>query len=200
MPREDDDDQNEGVENDLADAVEEEESDSDSGDDDQDDSSEESEESDDDSDDDEELGERGKRALDRMKRERKQLRAQLAETKKLAKKWEDSQKTEAQRLADNAKDNMTRAEKAEQKLMRLEIAIEKGLTPKQAARLQGDSREDMETDADELLEIFNARNSNGKAAPNGKPKEKLRGGADPEESREETDPKKLASQISRSRF
>ena len=187
------------VEEDLAQAVgnDDDEDQDDNQDDDRDDSSD-NDDSDDDSDDsDEELGERGKRALDRMKQERKRLRAELAEAKKIAKKWEDSQKTEAQRLADNAKEHSTRAEKAERKLARLEIAMEKGLTAKQAARLQGDTREELEQDADELLELFRVR---AEKQPSRKPKEKLSGGGDPDTEREETDPRKLAASISRNRF
>jgi len=41
---------------------------------------------------------------------------------------------------------------AETALVRLEVATEKGLTPKQAKRLQGKNREEFEADADELLE------------------------------------------------
>lgn len=37
---------------------------------------------------------------------------------------------------------------------RLEVAMEKGLSPKQAARLVGDTKEELEADADEVLELF----------------------------------------------
>jgi hypothetical protein len=37
---------------------------------------------------------------------------------------------------------------------RIEIGIEKGLTPKQAKRLQGTTKEELEADAEELLETF----------------------------------------------
>ena len=42
--------------------------------------------------------------------------------------------------------------KAELDLARVEIAAEKGLTPKQAKRLAGENREELEADADELIE------------------------------------------------
>ena len=64
---------------------------------------------------------------------------------------EESQKSESQKLAD-------RAEKAERELeatrtaaLRSQVALEKGLTQSQAKRLVGDSREELEADADELL-------------------------------------------------
>jgi hypothetical protein len=64
---------------------------------------------------------------------------------------EEASKTEAQKLAE-------RAEKAERELaaaqsasLRSEIALTKGLTPSQAKRLIGDTREELEADADQLL-------------------------------------------------
>ena len=46
------------------------------------------------------------------------------------------------------------AKTAQGNLLRLEVATEKGLTPKQAKRLQGETKEDLEADADEILETF----------------------------------------------
>lgn len=58
--------------------------------------------------------------------------------------------------ADLAKANAT-ATKAQGDLDRLTVGIEKGLTPKQAARLQGETKEDLEKDADEILETFGVK-------------------------------------------
>lgn len=41
--------------------------------------------------------------------------------------------------------------------LRLEVAVEKGLDPKQAKRLQGETKEDLEADADDLLESFGVK-------------------------------------------
>lgn len=49
------------------------------------------------------------------------------------------------------------AKDAQSKLLRLEVATEKGLTPKQAKRLQGETKEELEADADELLEDLGVR-------------------------------------------
>jgi multidrug resistance efflux pump len=49
------------------------------------------------------------------------------------------------------------ATKAQGDLDRLTVGIEKGLTPKQAARLQGETKEDLEKDADEILETFGVK-------------------------------------------
>lgn len=66
-------------------------------------------------------------------------------------KIRDSQRSDSEKA-------VARAEKAEAELatitprvMRLEVALAKGLTEKQAARLVGDTREALEADADELL-------------------------------------------------
>ncbi len=66
-------------------------------------------------------------------------------------KIRDSQRSDSEKA-------VARAEKAEAELatlaprvMRLEVALAKGLTEKQAARLVGNTREELEADADELL-------------------------------------------------
>ena len=56
------------------------------------------------------------------------------------------------KLEKQLEDAKAEAAKAELRADRVEIAAEKGLTPKQAKRLQGATREELETDADELLE------------------------------------------------
>ena len=49
------------------------------------------------------------------------------------------------------------AKKARTSLDKLEVGLEAGLTPKQAARLQGDTREELEADAKEVLETFGVK-------------------------------------------
>lgn len=68
--------------------------------------------------------------------------------------FEDRDKTEAQRLAERAEAAEKRALELETRALRLEVAAEKGLTPAQAKRLVGATREELEADADELLETF----------------------------------------------
>lgn len=48
------------------------------------------------------------------------------------------------------------AKKERDRADRLEVAMDKGLTPAQAKRLQGESKEELEADADEILELFGA--------------------------------------------
>jgi hypothetical protein len=64
---------------------------------------------------------------------------------------EDAQKSETQKLTDRAEKAEKRADEAEGRLARLEVALDKGLTPSQAKRLVGNTREELEADADELL-------------------------------------------------
>lgn len=88
-----------------------------------------------------------RRALNKANKEAETLRLKLQE-------FEDRDKTEAEKVAERAKDAESRAAKAESKATRLEVAFEKGLTPAQAKRLVGETREELEADADEILRDF----------------------------------------------
>lgn len=57
------------------------------------------------------------------------------------------------------------AKDAQLALDRLEVGIEKGLTPKQAARLQGENREALEKDADEILVTFGVKKTTTEEDP-----------------------------------
>ena len=104
---------------------------------------------------------------------------------------------------------------AKERVMRLraEVAAEKKLTAAQAKRLNGSSREELEADADELLEAFPASSSSGTEdgkgggdggdtggrPPSRRPAADLSGGSNPDDGQEkvETDPAKLASSVPR---
>lgn len=123
---------------------------------------------------------------------RKRLKeAEAAETK--LKELEDAKKSDLERAADKATSLEDRATKAETDLLRLRVALKKNLTESQAKRLIGTTEEELEADADELLESFGTATDKGK--PSGKPKERLRGGGDPTEDVEEMDPRKLAAKV-----
>ena len=64
---------------------------------------------------------------------------------------EEASKTEAQKAADRLAAAEKAATEASSSLARLEVALAKGLTPSQAKRLVGSTREELEADADELL-------------------------------------------------
>lgn len=66
----------------------------------------------------------------------------------------EQSKTEQQRATEALSAAERRAAEAEASALRLEIAAEKGLTPAQAKRLVGSTREELEADAADLLENF----------------------------------------------
>jgi hypothetical protein len=120
------------------------------------------------------------------------------------KKHEDKDKSEAERLQEAAQESRTRADRAEANLRRREIAEERA--PEHASlaqikavakRLAGESDEDMEADADELFSLLAPEPS--KPRTPSRPKERLRGGGEPDEEPEESDPRKLADLIRKSR-
>lgn len=125
------------------------------------------------------------------------------------KEYEDAQKSDSEKLTEKATTAEDRAKQAEAKAVRLEIAIDKGLTGKQARafakRLVGDTQEELEEDADELLASFKPNTSDeepqeeseeGKPEVKRRPTEKTkRTGATSRKEPEEMDPDKLAEAI-----
>ena len=112
----------------------------------------------------------------------------------------EADKTEAQKAADRAAEAEKRATEAESRALRLEVAQDKGLTPAQAKRLAGTSKEELEADADELLETFAPAKTDDEGEPPGtsrRPKERLTPGASASAEPEETDPRKLAADLPR---
>lgn len=110
---------------------------------------------------------------------------------------EDADKSELQKAQDATASEKRRADEAEGKLIRLEIAAEKGLSPAQAKRLVGSTREELEADADELLEAFGGKNGDGKKDPLKRPVGAGRSGTVPDAEPEENDPTKLAAMVPR---
>ncbi len=112
-------------------------------------------------------------------------------------KLEDAKKTAEQRLSER----LAQLEKDNEGLrldkLRSDVAIAKGLPPKLARRLTGSTKEELEADADDLLEDMPAPKSESRPSMSQKPKENLRGGGRPDEEPEETDPRKLAAKIPR---
>lgn len=89
----------------------------------------------------------------------KKARQELADAQARIKEFEDAQKSEDERREEALEEARKAAEAAdsranelEVKLLRNEVASEKNLTPKLAARLRGETREEIEADADTLLE------------------------------------------------
>lgn len=102
---------------------------------------------------------------DRLKREREKyadyddLKARAGEA--------DKSKTALDQLLEKVSGLEERATKAERQALRADVAQAKGLTPAQAKRLQGATREELEADADELLAMFKPADKDGKSADGG---------------------------------
>lgn len=126
-----------------------------------------------------------------------------------AKELEDAGKSDLERLTSEAQAHLARAEKAEGELLRLRVAVRKGLTETQAKRLVGATEDELEVDAEDLLASFRPPEPEKKdddeerprdRDPNRRrPQERLRPGAVPDADTEpvETDPRKLAAMVPR---
>jgi hypothetical protein len=143
---------------------------------------------------------KAKAKIKKANNEAANLRKRLKELEPLAKKakeLEDAQKSESEKLTEAKSTAEKQAAEAAQEAARLRVALKKGLTETQAKRLVGDSEEELETDADELLASFKPaeEEKEEKESPEDtrrRPKEKLRPGAVKSADPEETDPRKLA--------
>jgi hypothetical protein len=104
-------------------------------------------------------------------------KAELADARKKVQEFEDRNKTEGEKLTDRLTAAETRAQDAELRALRLEVAASKGLTPTQAKRLVGKTRDELEADADEIIEAFPPKQP--AAPPSSRPSATARGGTDP---------------------
>lgn len=153
-----------------------------------------------------ELGEAGKRALDNERRARRAAEKRLGELEAKVKEAEDAEKTEVEKLTGQVAELTKRAEASEAKATRFEVAAAKGLSLAQARRLVGSTKEELESDADEMRAELGLKDEEtkdeGEEAPAeeqgiGRPKEDLRPGAS-NEGEEQPDPGKLADSILKS--
>lgn len=110
------------------------------------------------------LGEAGQKALAAERKAKaaaeKQAKAaqkQLDELNKRLQEFEDRDKTEAQKLAEAKTAAEREAATAKQELLRYRVAARKKLPAELANRLQGATEEEMEADADNLLQVFGQR-------------------------------------------
>lgn len=134
-----------------------------------------------------------------LARKHEQQAKSNADAAKKLSEIEDKDKTEQQRMADKVSVAEGRAARAEQELARLKVAMRKGLTETQAKRLVGETEEELEADADDLLASFSSKDEDrdDKSDTSRRPKERLRSGAAPDEEPEETNPRKLAELVPR---
>jgi len=144
-----------------------------------------------------------KAEVDKWKKLSRQNEKNFREAQRKLQSKEDEGKTESQRLLDERDGFKTQAEKNAAELKRLTIAGETApehatlaQLRKVARRMAGEDDSALEEDAKELWADFAPATKSPVA---GKPRERLKGGADPDEEPDEMDPKKLAQMISRAR-
>lgn len=92
---------------------------------------------------------------------------------------EEATKTELQKALDAAAEASRRADEEALARIRAEVAHAKGLTPGQAKRLVGSTREELEADADEILAEFTPVGEDHDDSRR-RPKERLRSGVVPD--------------------
>lgn len=150
----------------------------------------------------------------------KALQASVDKLTSKVEEFESASKSETEKLTDKASKAEKEAVSAKAEASRLRVALAKGLDAVQAKRLIGDSEEELEQDADELLSSFKPKDDEKKAEdeePKGdpkdgkddddskedkpeerrRPKERLKTGATGDTEPEETDPAKLAARVPR---
>jgi hypothetical protein len=137
--------------------------------------------------------------VEKLRRENAAARKRAQEAEAKAKEYEDSQKSEKDKLNESLTTAQERATYAD----KLDVALDKapdGMSPAQvrklAKRLSGKTREELEADADELFADFKPEDGGG-PEPRRRPTERLRPGAAPSSEPEETDPDKLAAKVPR---
>lgn len=115
------------------------------------------------------------------------------------KELEDSQKSELQKLTESKEATDKELSAARLELARTRVALRKGLTEAQAKRLIGETEEDLEKDADELLATFSQKEDDAdKGSSSRTPRERMpRSGSSSSKEPEETDPIKLAAAVPR---
>lgn len=134
--------------------------------------------------------------VEELRREAAKYRTAAAEKEAKLQAIEDSQKTEVEKAIERAQQAEARANEATLRALRAEVAQAKGLTPAQAKRLSGSSLEELEADADELLETFGIGKpvTPGSQTPKPTTPRVLSGSDEPVE---ESDPAKLAEAVMR---
>lgn len=130
----------------------------------------------------------------RLRAALKKANKEAADSRGKLKQHEDAGKSEHEKLTDNLTKATTELTSAQAAAVRFEVALDKGLTKSQAKRLVGTTREELEADADLLLEELGGES---KSRPADRPRERLRGGGDPTIEPDETDPRKLAALVDR---
>jgi chromosome segregation ATPase len=133
------------------------------------------------------LGDAGKKALDAERKARRDAEAALRDAKQEVEKLKadsDTTKSEMDKVLTKLDGLEKRAADAERKALVAEVSQAKKLPAAIAGRLTGSTKDELEADADELIEALGLgkddkpKDDDGvKPGPGGRPKEKLRSGA-----------------------
>jgi hypothetical protein len=142
------------------------------------------------------LGDAGKKALEAERKARRDADQRAKELEAQLKEITDKDKSEVEKLREENAELTKKLADADTRSERLEVAMTKGLTAAQAKRLVGTTKEELEADADEILEAFPAKDGATPPPPSRRPSE-LRGGSDPTDGPDEVDPAKLAADVPR---
>jgi len=141
---------------------------------------------------------------EKWKKLSRQNEKNLRDAQSKIKEFEDKTLSESQRLEKERDAFKSTAETSSTELERYNIAIESApehatlaQLRKVAKRIRGDSAEALEADAKELWEDYAPAQKSPPTA--GKPKERLKGGADPDDEPDEMDPAKIVAAIPRAR-
>lgn len=140
--------------------------------------------------DNEPLGEGGKRALDAERKARREAEARLKEMEPIAAelaKRQEAEKTESQRNTEALSAERDARTKAETTLLRYQVGAAKGVPSKLVRFLTGDTKEEVEAAADELL----AELAMVKPAMPGRPTERMTNGQPSSSGLDDMDPMAL---------
>lgn len=94
-----------------------------------------------------------------LRGEAAQYRTRLREVEGKVKEFEEANQSELEKLTGRLSAEQKRADEAAAKLLRFEVASDKDVPSKLVKFLQGDSREELEASAVELLELTKAPDS-----------------------------------------
>lgn len=90
---------------------------------------------------------------ERLSREKAKVPEDYEELKSKVAQFEESKKTESERLTGERDTFKSQAEQAQAEALRLRVALSKQLPAELIDRLRGSTKEELEADADELLKL-----------------------------------------------
>jgi len=130
------------------------------------------------------LGEPGLKALQAERKANKELKAQLAELAKFKEEKESEGKTELQKLQEQLAAEAEGRQKSSLELMKLRVALRRGLTDEQSELLQGSSEEEMEEYIDRVTSAFQPKTEGTPKGTTPRQPRELHSGVQPEQSAE----------------